>query len=120
MSPSFDHLFILVRDLERSLAFYERLGFMVERWGDGYARISDETGWYLGVEEGSNVGAPGVELVVRVDDVDRCFHELIAGGVAFEGTPEDQPWGARHVWLTDPDGYRLSLFSGGDRDQDGS
>jgi uncharacterized glyoxalase superfamily protein PhnB len=26
-------------------------------------------------------------------------------------TPEDQEWGARHAWLTDPDGYRLSLVS---------
>jgi len=25
--------------------------------------------------------------------------------------PQDREWRARHAWLTDPDGYRLSLFS---------
>jgi catechol 2,3-dioxygenase-like lactoylglutathione lyase family enzyme len=36
---------------------------------------------------------------------------LSAAGTRFDGEPADQEWGARHVWLADPDGNRLSLFS---------
>jgi uncharacterized glyoxalase superfamily protein PhnB len=43
--------------------------------------------------------------------VDRRHQELVASGVRFSGPPEDQEWGARHAWLTDPDGYRLSIYS---------
>jgi uncharacterized glyoxalase superfamily protein PhnB len=49
--------------------------------------------------------------VIQVDDVDRRYRELVAGGVRFSGPPEDQEWGARHAWLIDPDGYRLSIYS---------
>jgi catechol 2,3-dioxygenase-like lactoylglutathione lyase family enzyme len=110
MSASLDHLYMQVSDLERSVEFYERLGFMATRWGD-YVRLEGPGGVYIGMEQGT-VGVGGsIELVVRVDDVDRRFEELSAAGVPFDGSPADQEWGARHVWLTDPDGNRLSLFS---------
>lgn len=111
MSASLDHLYIVVTDLDRSVAFYERLGFVVSRWGE-YARLQGKDGMYIGMEQRADATAgSSVELVVHVDDVDRRFDELRAAGVAFDGEPDDQEWGARHVWLTDPDGNRLSLFS---------
>ncbi len=110
MSASLDHLYMQVSDLERSTAFYERLGFTSTRWGD-YVRLEGRNGMYIGMEQGNNAVGASIELVVRVDDVDRRFRELSADGIGFEGSPADQEWGARHVWLTDPDGNRLSLFS---------
>jgi uncharacterized glyoxalase superfamily protein PhnB len=44
--------------------------------------------------------------------VDRHYRELVASGVRFLEPPEDQEWGARHAWLIDPDGHRLSIYSG--------
>jgi hypothetical protein len=29
----------------------------------------------------------------------------------FATAPQDMPWGMRHAWLEDPDGYRLSMYS---------
>jgi catechol 2,3-dioxygenase-like lactoylglutathione lyase family enzyme len=108
---SLDHLYIVVADLDRSVAFYERLGFLASRWG-GYVRLEGGDGMYIGMEQRSDASAGStIELVVRVDDVDRRFDELRAAGVPFDGQPHDQEWGARHVWLRDPDGNRLSLFS---------
>jgi catechol 2,3-dioxygenase-like lactoylglutathione lyase family enzyme len=110
MSASLDHLYMQVSDLERSVAFYERLGFTATRWGD-YVRLEGPNGLYIGMEQGTVAVGGSIELVVRVDDVDLRFRELSAEGIGFEGSPADQEWAARHVWLTDPDGNRLSLFS---------
>jgi catechol 2,3-dioxygenase-like lactoylglutathione lyase family enzyme len=111
---SLDHLYMVVSDLERSVRFYGgALGLGVERWGDGYVRIRGDEGFFIGMEERppQEVGGRGIEIVVRVDDVDRRYQELIAAGVRFTAPPADQEWGARHAWLRDPDGYPVSIFS---------
>jgi catechol 2,3-dioxygenase-like lactoylglutathione lyase family enzyme len=114
MSASLDHLYLLVSDLDRAVAFYEQLGFNATRWGD-YVRLAGPDGMYIGMEQGRSAAGTAIELVIRVDDVDRRYEELVAEAVAFEGPPADEEWGARHAWLMDPDGNRLSLFStGGD------
>jgi hydroxymethylpyrimidine/phosphomethylpyrimidine kinase len=110
VSASIDHLYMLVADLERSVEFYERLGFAATWWGD-YVRLEGPNGMYIGMEQGAVAVGGSIELVIRVDDVDRRFQGLSAAGVRFDGVPADQEWGARHVWLTDPDGNRLSMFS---------
>jgi len=112
------HLFLFVSNLERSRAFYvDALGLRVLIEEDGYLRIGSEGGFHMGMEEGSTdrIGSAGIEIVIQVDDVDRRYEELRARGVAFDSAPADQPWGARHAWLRDPDGYRLSLFSRSER-----
>ena len=108
------HLFIVVTDLARSREFYVgSLGLEVLVDEHGYMRVGGQGGFHLGIEEGdpAQVGATGIEIVVEVDDVDSRYRELVAAGVTFNGPPEDQPWGARHAWLSDPDGYRLSIFT---------
>jgi catechol 2,3-dioxygenase-like lactoylglutathione lyase family enzyme len=110
----FSHLFVYVTDLERSRRFYvEALGLDLLMESPGYLRVGGATGFHLGIEEGQldDVGAPGIEVVIEVDDVDASFEELSAKGIRFDGPPEDQSWGARHAWFRDPDGYRLSIFS---------
>jgi catechol 2,3-dioxygenase-like lactoylglutathione lyase family enzyme len=111
----FHHLFVYVADLERSKRFYvEALGLDLLMETPGYLRVGGATGFHLGIEEGQldEVGAPGIEIVIEVDDVDVSFDELSTMGIPFDGPPEDQAWGARHAWFRDPDGYRLSIFSG--------
>jgi catechol 2,3-dioxygenase-like lactoylglutathione lyase family enzyme len=114
----FSHLFVLVSDLARAKRFYvEDLGFDVLLETPGYLRIGTADGFHLGLEQGDprDVGSGGIEVVIEVDDVDRAYAELSARGVRFDGPPEDQEWGARHAWLRDPDGYRLSIYSRGER-----
>ena len=118
MPTSLSHLFVHVTSLRASRRFYvERLGLELldgtGEDGSGYMRLGGGGGFAVGMEERgpAEVGAPGVELVLEVADVDTEFDRLQQLGVAFEASPTDQAWGARHCWLRDPDGYRISLYS---------
>ncbi|MFI5255280.1 MAG: VOC family protein [Candidatus Limnocylindrales bacterium] len=107
------HLFMHVGHLARARQFYvERLGLEVLAEEPGYLRVGGGDGFSIGLEERpeAEIGAPGIELEVQVPDVDALASDLRAAGIAVT-EPSDQPWGARHAWLHDPDGYRLSIFS---------
>jgi catechol 2,3-dioxygenase-like lactoylglutathione lyase family enzyme len=115
---SLSHLFLGVRSLRRTKAFYvDGLGLALlvgsGADGSGYMRLGGGDGFTIGVEErpSDEVGAAGIEIVVRVDDVDATYRQLQAVGVGFESAPADQEWGMRHAWLRDPDGYRISISS---------
>lgn len=114
MSARYSHLFVHVTDLARTRAFYvDLLGLEALMEGGGYLRVGGGEGFHVGFEEreASEVGAAGIELVVRVDDVDAAYERLTTAGVTFDTKPRDQDWGARHAWLRDPDGYRLSIYA---------
>jgi catechol 2,3-dioxygenase-like lactoylglutathione lyase family enzyme len=107
------HLFVHVTDLVRSRRFYvEQLGLSVLMEHEGYLRLGGGDGFHMGIEEraADEVGAAGIEIVLRVDDVDTVYARL-AGEVAFDSAPTDMPWDARHAWLREPDGYRISIYS---------
>jgi catechol 2,3-dioxygenase-like lactoylglutathione lyase family enzyme len=111
---SLSHVFMLVGDLAAARRFYiDLLGLEALVEDGGYLRVGGGGGFHVGIEQGE-VGDPdsGPELNVEVDDVDATYERLIGAGVRFEAAPADQEWGARHAWLRDPDGRRLSIFSG--------
>jgi catechol 2,3-dioxygenase-like lactoylglutathione lyase family enzyme len=110
-APYLSHLFVHVVALERSRRFYvDLLGLEILAEEPGYLRLGGRDGFEMGVEErpAGDVGATGIEIVVRVPDVDAAATRLRAAGVPVTA-PADQAWGVRHAWLHDPDGYRLSI-----------
>ena len=116
MSAALSHLFVSVRDLRASEAFYAgRLGLEILAGSveSGYLRLGGGDGFHLGLEEHPDaaVATDGIEIVIRVDDVDELCGRLATEGVVIDREPADQPWGARHAWLRDPSGYRLSVYS---------
>lgn len=115
MTASLSHLFVLVGDLQRSRRFYtDVVGLDVLFEEDGYLRLGGGDGFHIGMEQAGvdqHVGGTGIEIAIRVDDVDGTYGRMSAAGVDFDGPPQDQPWGARHAWFTDPDGYRLSIYA---------
>jgi catechol 2,3-dioxygenase-like lactoylglutathione lyase family enzyme len=114
MTASLSHLFVHVADVARSRAFYvDLLGLRLLEGGDGYQRIGGGDGFTMGMEERPawEVGALGIEIEIAVDDVDEVHRRLTRAGATVDGPPADQDWGMRHVWLRDPDGYRLSIYS---------
>jgi catechol 2,3-dioxygenase-like lactoylglutathione lyase family enzyme len=116
--PAFSHLFVHVADLARTRDFYVgRLGLEVLAEEPGYLRIGGSDGFSLGLEERGHeeIGARGIELEIQVADVDALAGDLRAGGIEVT-EPSEQGWGARHAWLHDPDGYRLSIFTSSRRD----
>jgi catechol 2,3-dioxygenase-like lactoylglutathione lyase family enzyme len=106
------HLFVHVRSLPDSRRFYvDLLGLEVLMEDAGYLRVGNAGGWHIGMEEAQPIGADGIELVLRVPDVDAAYARLTHAGVSFDSAPTDTEWGARHAWLRDPSGYRLSIYS---------
>jgi catechol 2,3-dioxygenase-like lactoylglutathione lyase family enzyme len=107
------HLFVHVSDLAATRRFYvDQLGLEVLMEEPGYLRVGNADGWHIGLEEvPDQVGSAGIELVLRVDDVDEAYRRLTDAGVSFDTAPRDTEWGPRHAWLRDPSGYRLSIYS---------
>ena len=111
-APRLSHLFVTVADLKVSRAFWtEKIGLEVLVEDDEYLRVGGGDGFTMGIER----AAPGedleVEVVVRVADVDATYERLLAAGITCDSPPQEMPWGARHIWLRDPDGRRISLYS---------
>ena len=110
-------------NLQDAVAFYEMLGlrevYRNERgvlMSAGNAQLflfatrqvhSPPVGRKLGLFE----NAPGIyHITFAVADVHGIYARLREAGVAFDGEPQDQSWGARMVGLKDPDGNNLYLL----------
>jgi lactoylglutathione lyase len=53
-----------------------------------------------------------VVIVVRVDDVDSTYAELIAQGASAVSAPLDRPvWRARTAHIADPDGHVIEIYT---------
>lgn len=113
MQARLSHLFVHVTDLAAARRFYvDQLGLDVLMEEPGYLRVGNADGWHMGLEQvPEQVGSRGIEIVVRVADVDDAYRRLTDAGVLFDTAPQDMEWGARHAWLRDPSGYRLSIYS---------
>ena len=99
-----------VRDMARSVEFYQKLGFELLSGGQGAAFSSLKAGGAF-----VNLSAsPGYEhkrwgrAIFRVDDVDAQHRALQAQGLMLE-SPRDASWGERFFHFSDPDGHELSF-----------
>ncbi len=115
---------ITVSDLGASIAWYrDVMGFVVAR------EIEHE-----GQRVGAMIGAGSVQFMLGQDDFakgrdrqkgigfrlycvsEQDIDELAAGIKARGGTldqePTDQPWGARDLAVSDPDGFKITISSG--------
>jgi catechol 2,3-dioxygenase-like lactoylglutathione lyase family enzyme len=100
-------------DLDRSIAFYETLGFRLIVKAAHYARFEIEDGettfsLHLGEPAGN-----GPSLYFECIALDARVAELKAKGIVFENDPVDQTWLWREAWLRDPAGNRLCLYFAG-------
>jgi hydroxymethylpyrimidine/phosphomethylpyrimidine kinase len=101
-------------NLDTSIAFYERLGFILIVKSDHYARLeNEEDDSTLSLEVRAAHG-DGAHLYFECDDLDDLVAELKAKGVAFDSGPEEKRWKWREAWLRDPAGNRLCLFLAGE------
>ena len=128
MGAGFVHTCIRVRDLDRSLAFYEQLGFELR----GRLNFASAYNVYLGLPGGGDVleltvnvgrdepyelGDGYNHIALAVDDLDGLLAKLAAHGIE----PEKAPYGVggtdsrreyRICFVADPDGYRIELIDG--------
>jgi lactoylglutathione lyase len=123
--PAFLHTCYRIGDIDRSVAFYEQLGFEERR----RMPIGDEAiNVFMGLpgedprlELTYNHGVDSYELgtgynhiAVAVDDLDSTLEGLAGQGIE----PEKPPYtvregGSRLCFVRDPDGYRIELIEAG-------
>ena len=122
--PGYLHTCYRIGDIERSLDFYEKLGF--EEWrrspiGDEAINVfigmpGDRTAIELTYNHGVDSYDHGTgygHIAIGVDDLEGTLERLAADGIE----PEKPPYrpggrseGHRICFVRDPDGYRIELI----------
>jgi catechol 2,3-dioxygenase-like lactoylglutathione lyase family enzyme len=110
---------IFVADLDRTVAFYERLGFELTSRSDtrpryaafrlGHARIGAAEA--DPVNPALRAGPIGTEIVLEVDNIGGERDRLSDAGVDLATDLRRRPWGLEDFRLTDPDGYYYRFTS---------
>ena len=120
VKSKFDHFNFNVRDLEKSISFYQKaLGFTEIRrknaadgsftlvyLGDGSLDFSLELTWLRDRKEEYNLGDNEMHLCVRIDgdyDQARAFHREM-GCICYENE------GMGLYFIEDPDGYWIEVL----------
>ena len=107
-----DSAMLYVHSVAESVAFYQKLGF---QWSDeieGVAIVAAPGGGHLKlhpVPVGASTVSEGVNLYFAVGDVDAHYERAADAGIDFDFPPTTMSWGARHSYLTDPDGHTISF-----------
>jgi lactoylglutathione lyase len=118
----FIHTCYRIGDIERSVGFYEALGFEERRRMDlpdgainvfmGIPGDSDrlELTWNPGVER-YDIGTGYGHIALVLEDLDATLQELESKGIAPERPPYSlRAGGSRICFVRDPDDYRIELI----------
>lgn len=113
----------LVKDLDKSSEFYEKLGFGLKDVAPGIAKTAYVNWFWIELlaesavvteefkdDAGKSKGA-GQYIHISVEDVDEYHTHLLLVGFKPLSEPKDFPWGRREFSIADPDGYKLVFFS---------
>jgi len=105
-------------DIERSVQFYEALGFKFtwHQHGEGLEHYAaeiacgDAPALVFEIYPATNLGdrKDAVRLGFSVEDVDAALAALVAAGGNVISRARESEWGRRAV-LSDPDGHRVEL-----------
>ena len=109
----------LVADLERSIAYYQRLGFSFgEPWGGFYA-IGYLDGLELHLKVAPKIQAERqyrrekehLDAAAGVDGIEAFYELCLANGAKIFKPLEATPWGTKDFYIEDPDG-NIICFGG--------
>ena len=113
---------LTVDDLQKSIGFFEALGFGVEeRWEEngvllgvmlqaGQARIGlSQDDWKKGRDRLKGVGMR--IFIATAQDLDALAARAKSAGLALDTEPHDTSWGSRAFEVTEPSGFKLTISS---------
>lgn len=130
--PNLLGVYLFVRDLPATLAFYRMLGLQIEEVSDVFARATMPNGATLEFGTAAltrsydpNWQEPNppatntinFELPSR-EEVDAMYEKLTSAGYTGHLAPCDPPWQARFAIVDDPDGNIVGLHSPRKREGD--
>lgn len=117
----FEGLSLPVTDLERSVRFYESLGFVTEVRTHQFGLMRHGSATLGLLELGAAVardGAAGggrlrafVQVEMGTDDLDALHEEFVARGIPVHTAPRDRGF-ERQMQLRDPDGFTVEFAEG--------
>jgi len=99
---------IMVKDMDKSIKFYESIGLKLQqRWGDNYAMI-DGPGITLGIHPGGDKdsGSGDLSIGFMVDNYEKAKALLKKNKITVTQEAEDGKSGA-YLHFSDPDGTAL-------------
>ena len=122
-----DHVAVIARDLEASRHFYQSILGMkpVPRpdfpfpglWfqaGNTQIHVilqSEESGPGGPFNPGGTLTARGHHMAFALDDCSKAVEQLHSAGIPIAAGPQSRPDGFQQVYIRDPDGYLVDLFS---------
>lgn len=99
-------------DLDRSQAFYERIGLVLDSDYGDYRILSDGRGWHLHLraQDMSKLQAPHnpFGLYLYVEDVD-AVADRVREAIIEPGAPHLKPGGTYEFAVSDPDGVLVRV-----------
>jgi uncharacterized glyoxalase superfamily protein PhnB len=115
---------LTVDDLQKSIAFYEALGFAIEdRWEEkgtlrgvmlraGKTQIGlNQDDWKKGRDRTKGIGVRVSISTPTPASVDEIAKRAKNAGITLKSEPRDTEWNSRAFELTDPTGFVLTIFS---------
>lgn len=125
MKKELFRLELFVRDLKKSVNFYENiLGLKLAARSETAARFDLEEGslmlsdqsilsedHYFGSEQLKHRKGVGVELVIMVSDIEERYERVLTKQYFIYEKLKKQPWGMTDFRLLDPDGYYIRVTS---------
>ena len=113
---------LTVDDLQKSIRFYEALGFVVgDKWEEGGALIGvmmragkneiglNQDDWKKGRDRQKGVG---VRLMISTpQSVDEIARRAKSAGLPLKSEPHDTEWNSRAFEVIDPTGFLLTIYS---------
>ena len=110
---------ILVDDLRRSIAYYEKLGFTFGEPWDGFYAIGHLDGLEVHLKEAKKNqddrryrrDHEHLDAAAGVDGIEAFFNSCVANGVTILKPLASTEWGTKDFYIEDPDGY-IICFGG--------
>jgi len=114
---------LTVDDLQKSVTFYEALGFAIEeRWEDkgtllgvmlraGSTQIGlNQDDWKKGRDRAKGIGVR-LSILTMPGMVDEIAKRARNAGITLTSEPHDTEWESRAFEVSDPSGFLLTIFS---------
>jgi len=116
----------LVDDLERSIAYYEKIGFSFDEPWEGFYAIGYLDGLELHLKEAPKNPVERqwrrdnehLDASAGVDGIESFYEQCLANGVTIIKPLAVTPWNTKDFYIEDPDGYIIA-FGGSPAEQPG-